>query len=586
MRSELTGNGVSPGVAIGRVHRYRTRTPLLGRRHILDSETEEERDRLTTAVSAARKQVQALIDGHRGENDTVADILQTQLVMLDDPALFGVVRERIGAERLCAEEALNITVEEALQQFAKISDEYFRERSKDVQDIGKRVLDNLMGVGGSLQALKEPVILIARDLAPSDTASLPRDLVLGFATEFGGPTSHTAILARCLQIPAVVGVPGLPAAAADGDTIILDGFSGKIIVNPDEATERRYREILERLTVQRKRVATLASLPAVTVDGLPVMLLANIELPAELDSVRSSGAGGIGLYRTEYLFMGREEPPTEEEQYQAYRQVAEGMDGRPVVIRTLDIGGDKFAHAFSMPEELNPFLGWRGIRFCLQNQHIFRAQLRAILRASSHGNVRVMYPLISGVWEVNQANQVLEDVMAELRREGVEFDSEIQVGGMIEVPSAVMMVDRLADNLSFFSIGTNDLIQYTLAVDRGNARIAHLYQPLHPAVLKMIREVVRVGHLNEIPVEVCGEMASDPLCALVLMALGVERFSMSPVAIPALKGLVRSLRMDQVRALGERVVEIPTADQVKDYASRMAQRLVPSFPWQHLSFVS
>ncbi len=580
MKIELSGNGVSRGVAIGRARLYQTKTPKPLRRRILESDVEAERGRLDTAIEASKGQLLRLIRRHRNKNEDASGILEMQLALLDDPGLFGVVSQHIGDESLSAEESVHRSLQEARAQFAKITDDSFRERGKDIQDVGKRVLNNLMGVlGESLEELDEPVILIAHDLSPSDTASIPTDMVLGFATEVGGPTSHTAILARSLKIAAVVGVGGLTHQIRDGDLIILDGFSGSIVVGPDEETEAQYRRTLEAFSERESRIASLAALPAVTVDGQPVQLLANIELPAEVGSVLKSGADGIGLYRTEYLFMGRTDLPSEEEQYQAYRSAAEGLKGRPVVIRTLDIGGDKFAHALSMAEELNPFLGWRAIRFCLQNIDIFRAQLRAILRAAAHGNIRLLYPLLSGVSELRQVSAVLEDVKRELLREKVEHDPDILVGGMIEVPSAVMMIERLADGLSFFSIGTNDLIQYTLAVDRGNAKIAHLYEPLHPAVLKMIAEVVRVGHENRIPVELCGEMASDPLCALVLIALGVQRLSMSPVAIPSVKAVVRQLGMDQVHSLGKRVVEIPTADQVRDYASRVAKRLLPQFPW-------
>lgn len=581
MKIELSGNGVSRGVAIGRARLYETKTPKPLRRRILESEVEAERSRLNGAIEASKGQLLRLIDRHRNTNEEASGILEMQLALLDDPGLFGVVSQRIGDESLSAEESVHHSLREAREQFAKITDSSFRERGKDVQDVGKRVLNNLMGVlGESLEELDEPVILIARDLSPSDTASIPKDMVLGFATEVGGPTSHTAILARSLKISAVVGVSGLTHQIEDGDLIILDGFSGLILVEPDEETEAQYRRTLEAFSERENRIASLAALPAITIDGQPIQLLANIELPAEVGSVLKSGADGIGLYRTEYLFMGRTDLPSEEEQYQAYRGAAESLKGRPVVIRTLDIGGDKFAHALSMAEELNPFLGWRAIRFCLQNIGLFRAQLRAVLRAAAHGNVRLLYPLLSGVAELRQVSEILEDVKRELLREKVEHNPDILVGGMIEVPSAVMMIERLADGLSFFSIGTNDLIQYTLAVDRGNAKIAHLYEPLHPAVLKMIAEVVRVGHENRIPVEVCGEMASDPLCALVLIALGVQRLSMSPVAIPSIKAVVRQLGMDQVHSLGKRVVDIPTAGQVRDYASRVAKRLLPQFPWE------
>lgn len=583
----LRGTGVSPGVAIGRVRLYRSPDPKPVRRRIKDTECAAEQKRLNSALEACRHQIDRLIRRNSETNTAAADILKTHLLLLDDPTLFGQARQRIADEFISAEQSVTISLSKAREQFAKIHDATFRERGKDVEDVCRRVIGNLMGVlGERLEELDEPVILIAHDLSPSDTASLPRDLILGFATEVGGPTSHTAILARSLQIPAVVGVSGLTVQVHDGDSIILDGQRGTVIVNPDAETIHRYQEIIERIKTQSLHFAALTSLPAVTIDGHPVTLLANIEFPEEVESVRTSGGTGIGLYRTEYLFMGRLTLPSEEEQYEAYRLAVESLDGKPVVIRTLDIGGDKFAHSLSIPEELNPFLGWRAVRFCIQNVDIFKTQLRAILRAAVHGPILLLYPLLSGVGELRQVNRILAQVKEELFIEGIPFNADIRAGGMIEVPSAVMMVDRLAEELSFLSIGTNDLIQYTLAVDRGNAKISHLYQPLHPAVLKMVANVVQAGHEHNIPVEVCGEMASDPLCALVLMALGVERLSMSPMAIPNIKSLIRSLRMDRVRALGERVVTIPTAEQVEDYARRVAQRLVPNYPWNKSNALS
>ncbi len=580
-RIDLSGTGVSRGFGIGPARVYQPKTVARVRSKIPSTDFESEQGRLDDALAASRLQLEQLISRQKPDNKTAVNILKMHQALLDDPGLFGAAREEIEKKSISAEAAVNWALRNAHQQFSKISGDKFRERIRDIQDVGKRVLNNLMGVlGGSLAELKEPVILLAHDLAPSDTASLPPELVLGFATEVGGPTSHTAILARSLQIPAVVGVSNLMQQVEDGDLIIVNGFTGEIIIHPETKTEALYREAQDEFIRQERYYATLSSLPSVTVDGHPVMLLANIELASEIRSVHNSGAEGIGLYRTEYLFMGRSSLPSEEEQYQAYRNAAESMKKRPVVIRTLDIGGDKFSHALSMPEELNPFLGWRAVRFCLQNIDIFRTQLRAILRASVHGDVSLLYPLISGVGELRQINTVLAEVKSDLEQEGIPYNPGIKVGGMIEVPSAVMMVEQMAGELDFFSIGTNDLIQYTLAVDRGNARIAHLYQPLHPAVLKMIREVVRVGHEHNIPVDVCGEMASDPLCTLILLALGVERFSMSPVAIPNIKALLRHLRMDQARALGERVVEIPTAEQVMDYATRVGRRLVPDFPWE------
>nr|HPO09162.1 phosphoenolpyruvate--protein phosphotransferase [bacterium] len=579
MDTQLAGIPASTGVVIGPARLYHTQVPKIRPRTIESDAVDLEVERLYKAVAISEEQIRSALgreDTQDGDH-TVRDILNTHLVYLKDPMLIGQTEQRIGEQRESAEYALSQVVGEAERIFSGQEDPRFRERFADIQDVARRVLGNLLGrmtdLGSDLS--HRQVILIAHDLSPSDTATLPKDRIIGFATEVGGPTSHTAILARSLRIPAVVGVTGLLEQVADGDTIILDGSHGTLVLGPSAEIRQRYEQTGRQIEADENRLRTYAFLPSVTLDGHALDISANIELPDEAKDVLQYGAGGIGLFRTEYLFMRARSLPSEEEQFQAYRRVLEYMEGRPVVIRTMDLGGDKFAHAIPVPDEMNPFMGWRAIRFCLQNRGLFRTQLRAILRAGVFGRARMMFPLISGVRELQEALAFLEEVKEELHNEKVQFEEHMPVGGMIELPSAVMVAEDLARHLDFFSIGSNDLIQYSLAVDRINEKIAHLYQPLHPGVLRMISHVVRVGHRQETPVEICGEMAANPLCCLVLLGLGMERFSMSPGAIPRVKAIVRSIRMEQLRSFGERILDISTAEEVERYALRVARRILP-----------
>ncbi len=583
METQLTGIPASTGVVIGPARLYHTQVPKIRPRTIEPDAVDLEVERLHRAVAVSREQIWGVLGrgDAQGIDHTVQDILKTHLVFLKDPMLIGRTEQRIREQRESAEYALAQVVGDAERIFSRQEDPVFRERFADIQDVARRVLRNLLGgmtdLGADLP--QEQVILIAHDLSPSDTATLPKDRIIGFATEVGGPTSHTAILARSLRIPAVVGVAGLLEQVGDADTVILDGSHGMVVVGPSVETRQRYERTGRQIQADENRLRTYALLPTVTLDGHVLDVSANIELPDEAKDALQYGAGGIGLFRTEYLFMRARNLPSEEEQFQAYRSALEYMEGRPVVIRTLDLGGDKFAHTIPVPDEMNPFMGWRAIRFCLQNRGLFRTQLRAILRAGVYGRARMMFPMISGVRELREALAFLEEVKEELRKEKVKFEEHIPVGGMIELPSAVMVAEDLARYLDFFSIGSNDLIQYSLAVDRINEKIAHLYQPLHPGVLRMIRHVARVGNRQGIPVEICGEMAANPLCCLVLLGLGIERLSMSPVAIPRVKAIIRSIRMDQLSLFGERILSISTAEQVERYALRVARRILPFYPW-------
>ena len=425
-----------------------------------------------------------------------------------------------------------------------------------------------------LSEIKEKVIIVAHDLSPSDTAAMHKKSVAAFVTDVGGKTSHTAIMAKSLEIPAVVGVENATNTINSGDTLIVDGALGIVIVNPDQKILDLYHIEEEKLKGVTRRFLSAKDLPAVTLDGVKVEINANIEFPDEVPAVKLHGGEGIGLYRTEFFYMNRKDSPTEEEHYLAYKYVAEEMSPYPVIIRTLDLGGDKFLSQFAIPHEMQPFLGWRAIRFCLARPEIFKLQLRAILRASVHGNLRLMYPMISSVDELRQANKILKETKDELRSKGVPFEDDIQVGVMIEVPSAALTADILAKEADFFSIGSNDLIQYSLAVDRANEKVAYLYEPAHPAVLRLIKNVIDSAHQGDINVGMCGEMAGEPSLALILLGLGLDEFSMPPQVIPELKYLVCSITLSQAKEIAEEALKLSTGEEVEVYAQAKLKEIL------------
>jgi phosphotransferase system enzyme I (PtsI) len=471
-----------------------------------------------------------------------------------------------------------VVAERYAAMLSAIEDEYLRERATDMRDVTMRVLNNLLGVEEDvdLRHLKEPCIIISHDLTPSNTAQLDKRNALGFATDVGSKTSHTAIMARSLRIPAVVGLKDASAQLENGQQALLDGLNGVLIVNPTDQTLFEYGQLILRQATLQQRLRDLLHEPAVTLDGHRVLLNANIESATDTEQVKANGAEGVGLFRTEYLFLNREHLPGEEQQYQSYREAAVALKPLPVVIRTLDLGGDKFLAHMQMPTELNPFLGWRAIRISLQERDIFRAQLRAILRASAEGNVRMMYPMICGLDELKQANALLEEYKAELRAEKVPFDENLQVGAMIETPSAAMVAESLAKRVRFFSIGTNDLIQYSLAVDRMNEKIAHLYEPTHPAIVRLIKTTVDAAHKHDVRVSVCGEMAGDPVLAPLLLGLGVDELSAAPSLVPSLKFLIRRLKMSEARALAAFALECESASEILAHCQELAREIAPS----------
>jgi len=537
------GVGVSPGIARGSVfvHRADDDEPIM--RRIEEGEIPLEIARFETALLATRAQIlemQERIAVSIGAKD--ASIFDAHLLVVEDRTLIDEVLKTLQRDRYNVEHIFAQVAGRYAKTLSEIDDPYLRERALDIHDVTRRVVHNLTGKKGrDLSAIASPHILIAHNLTPSDTAQLNRALVLGFATDVGSKTSHTAIMARSLNIAAVVGLHDISDQLATGDHILLDGYNGFVIVNPNDQTLWEYGELEIKKTEVEEELTKLRETESRTLDGRHVILSANIELPEDLDQVKQSGAEGVGLYRTEFFYLNRVELPNEEDQYQAYRKVAERVLPHSVIIRTLDLGGDKFMSALNLPEELNPFLGWRAIRFCLERVDVFKTQLRAILRASAVGNVRMMYPMISGLDELRRANQVLEECRVELRNDGVPFAEDMEVGAMIEIPSAAISADLLAKEVDFFSIGTNDLIQYAIAVDRLNERISHLYEPTHPAIIRLLRMIVDAGHAHQLWVGICGEMAGDIALTPLLLGLGVDELSTGAALVPRVKRAVQSL---------------------------------------------
>jgi phosphotransferase system enzyme I (PtsI) len=512
----------------------------------------------------------------RGLGKSHVYILDTHIMLLEDKLLVDGTIKRIKEAHINAEGALKETIAAISLKFDSIEDEYLRERKHDIEQVGERVLRSLVGHRQeSLADIKDEAVIIAHDLAPSDTLMMRKDKILGFATDAGSRTSHTAILARSLGIPAAVGLESITAAVKTGDVVILDGIHGVVIVDPDEETFLDYLKKQRRYKYFEQELEKIKSLPAETLDGHVVLLQGNIELPEEATSPADHGGTGIGLYRTEFLFMNRLDLPTEEEHYRAYRHVAEKAYPHEVVIRTLDVGGDKIGIAGGFDKEANPALGLRAIRYCLQKRDLFRTQLRGVLRASVHENIKILYPMISGLPELYETKKLLDEVKAELRAEAIAFNEQVQIGVMIEIPSAAMIADLLAPEVDFFSVGTNDLIQYTLAIDRQNEHVAYMYEPLDPAVLRLLRMVAVASRNQGIPLAMCGEMAGDPLYAAILLGMGFQHLSMNVASIPWVKKVVRSVRMQDAVELAALVMQQPTAAQARKTAEHFMEERFP-----------
>ncbi|KFE68992.1 phosphoenolpyruvate--protein phosphotransferase [Hyalangium minutum] len=578
----LKGIGASPGVAVGHafiLDRKRVRTPKL---RLAEAEVEPERMRMRTALELSDRQLAELKEQiTRSEGHDHALILEAHRLMLLDPMLVDEVDKLIVEDRINAEWAVRRVARKLKHLFDNIPDEYFRERRSDVDYVADRVVRNLMGqVVDEEVEIPAEAIVVAHDLSPSDAAMMARSgRVAGFVTDLGGQTSHTAIVARARETPAVVGAGKASEQISPGDLVALDGASGVILVNPTPDQLALFREA-QRVQQQSEQLALRTKdLPATSVDGFRIRLNGNMEFLEEIPSLLAHGAEGIGLYRTEFMFLDRKNVPSEEEHYRAYKQVLEAMGGRPVTIRTLDLGGDKVPSKAKHEKEPNPAMGLRAIRYCLANRELFRTQLRALLRASAHGNLRLMFPLISGMSELREARSELEACRTELSRAGVPMGKRFPVGIMVETPSAALIADRLAQEAEFFSVGTNDLIQYTLAIDRQNREVAYLYKPLHLSVLRSIQNIVGAAKAAGIPVSMCGEMGGDPIYALVLLALGFDELSMTAGQIPVVKNILRSASRAEAQALLNSAMELTTAEEIERYIrTEMERRFISAEP--------
>ena len=569
------GVGVSPGMACGKIHVVRDDLDDVARYRIAPSQVADEIGRFETALIQTRMQIlemQQRIAESIGAKD--AAIFDAHLLVVEDRTLIDEVLRKLETDLCNVEWVFQAVATRYAETLNKIDDPYLRERALDIQDVTKRVIRNLQGKAPkTFLALSEPHILVAHNLTPSDTASINRANVLGIATDLGSRTSHAAILARSLNIPAVVGLHDITAKLETGQHVLLDGSDGLLIINPASETVAHYAEIESRrarVTAQLKELRTTRS---TTRDGRHIVLSANIELPEDVEAVTANGAEGIGLYRTEFLYLNRSTLPTEHEQFETYRRVAERVRPDPLIIRTFDLGGDKLAPGtVDITDELNPFLGWRAIRLCLEYIDIFKTQLRAILRASAIGNIKIMFPMISGLEELRRAKAVLAECKDELCRSGIPLGEEIEVGAMIEIPSAAISANVLAPEVDFFSIGTNDLIQYTLAVDRVNEKLAYLYEPTHPAILRLLKMIAEAAHANHIWVGVCGEMAGDVALVPLLLGLGVDELSASATLVPRVKRAVQSLAIPECRELVEETLKLNTASEILARCLKLADK--------------
>ena len=562
----IKGIGVTPGIVIGKAYLLDRRKVEAPARVLPEFQVPQEVSRFLDAVEESKKQLRTAKDKLLHEDAAGPSyILDTHLLLLEDKKLIENTVQTIKQSWINSEWALKINLDRVRKVFDSIDDDYLKSRKTDVDYVGERILRNLMGKETeSIAQIKEEVIIVAHDLSPADTAHMVKDKVTAFVTDMGGKTSHTAIMARSLDITAVVGSETATHSVNTGDTLIVDGITGVVVVNPSPEIMQEYQDRQRVRQKMERELFQYRDLPAETLDGYRVKVLANIELVDEIPSVLQHGAEGIGLYRTEYLYLNRKDLPSEEEHFQAYRKVVEGIYPHPAVIRTLDIGGDKFMSHMDLAEEMNPAMGLRAIRFSLKEVDIFKVQLRAILRASAYGKVKLLLPMISGATEIREVKKILQEVRLDLSAEGVAFDPEMEVGIMIEVPSAVTIADILAKEVDYFSIGTNDLIQYSLAIDRVNESVTHLYQPLHPAVLRLIRNVAKAAHQVGIRVAMCGEMAGEPLYVPILLGLELDDLSMNVLSIFRVKKILRAYTYRECKELVEEALQLATPEEIEE----------------------
>jgi phosphotransferase system enzyme I (PtsI) len=576
----IQGIGASPGIVVGKAYLVERSKVRLPQRQIASVQVEEEVKRFLSAIQESQNQLteikEKILDPEVRKHSFILDV---HSMILNDEMLLQDTVDTIRKKKVNAEWALDLTLEKLDTAFKAIEDEYLRERNSDLHYVASRIFRNLLGKKhDDIAKIKGKVIVVAHDLSPADTLQMNLEHVAGFITDIGGKVSHTAILSRSMGIPAVVGLEVATSLINGGDLLVIDGETGEVVINPTEEVSKPFLERKRRTRLIEREVLKYASLPAETRDGVRVRLQANIEMVEEISSSKMHGAEGIGLYRTEILYLNRKDLPTEEEHFRTYRRLLEGIYPATATVRTLDIGGDKFLPDYSKNNELNPALGLRAIRFSLKETEIFKTQLRGILRASVHGKLRILLPMISGIEEIRQAKTILEEVKKGLARAKIPFDEKMEIGAMIEIPSASDIADILAREVDFFSIGTNDLIQYALAVDRINEHVSYLYEPLHPAVLRIIRWVVQSGHQAGIPVAICGEMAAEPAYAIVLLGLGLDELSMNPVSIPKVKKVLRMSRFEESRSLVEQLFQFATASEIECFVQKwIAERFPEDF---------
>lgn len=572
MSTILKGIAASNGIAIAKA--YRLVEPDLSFEKRSVQNVSDEMKRFNAAVSESKSELQAIREhAMKALGADKAAIFDAHLLVLEDPELLIPVQDKIRDDQVNAEYALKEVADMFVTMFEQMDNEYMRERAADIRDVTKRILAHLLKVEiPNPSMISEEVIVIAEDLTPSDTAQLNRQYVKGFATNVGGRTSHSAIMARSLEIPAVVGTKTAIQDIQNGDLVIVDGNSGDVYVNPTPEIVDEYKQKQEQFERQKAEWAKLVNEKSVSKDGHTVELVANIGTPNDLDGVIRNGGEGVGLYRTEFLYMGRDELPSEEVQFEAYKAVLEGLKGKPVVVRTLDIGGDKKLPYLPLPEEMNPFLGFRAIRLCLDRQDIFRTQLRALLRASAYGNLKIMFPMISNLDEFRKAKAILLEEKEKLIQEGVQVADHIEVGIMVEIPSTAVMADLFAKEVDFFSVGTNDLIQYTMAADRMNEHISYLYQPYNPAILRLVKRVIDAAHKEGKWAGMCGEMAGDEIAIPILLGLGLDEFSMSASSILRARSQIRNLNKADMEKLAEDVLNFTTNEEVKEHVKKVLSK--------------
>ena len=561
----ITGIPASPGIVFGKALVLKEEKIVLDTQKISEDQVEAEVARFYAGREAAVEQLNSIHQrALKSLGEEKAAIFEGHLMILEDEELEEEIIDYLRSQKVNASVAASKIIDQQVEMLSEIDDEYLKERAGDIRDIGNRLIKNILGMHiVDLGDIAEESILVAYDLTPSETAQLNLEKVLGFITDIGGRTSHTSIMARSLELPAIVGTNDVTARVNTGDYLILDAVNNRVYVNPTQAEIDELKTLEAKLAEEKAELAKLKDLPAVTLDGHKVEVVANIGTIRDCEGAHRNGAEGVGLYRTEFLFMDRDQLPSEEEQFIAYKEVVEAMEGRLVVLRTMDIGGDKELPYLNLPKEMNPFLGWRAVRIALDRREILHAQLRAVLRASAFGKLAVMFPMIISVEEIRELKSVLETLKAELRAEGKAFDENIQVGVMVETPSAAVNAKFLAKEVDFFSIGTNDLTQYTLAVDRGNELISHLYNPMSPSVLGLIKQVIDASHAEGKWTGMCGELAGDERATLLLLGMGLDEFSMSAISVPHIKKLIRHVNYQEVKALADEALQKPTSAEIE-----------------------